>query len=96
MSKLSVILDDATMPSGEFGATETGDDTRGVLQFTNDSRVSGKLEVFGSNDGKNFGPVKRVRLAAGRTKVVKVKASQNLLFFNRGPAFGPVTLILKS
>lgn len=96
MSKITTILNNATVPAGEFGTTAT-DGVRGVLQFTNDSEVPGKIKVRGSNDGKHFGKANRpLRAAAGQTVIRGVRLPATLKFFNPNPPFGPATIILNS
>lgn len=93
--QITTILNNATVPSGEFGTTEA-EGVLGVIQFTNHSDVPGRIEVQGSNDGINFGNVDNLKANPGATVIERLRLPQTIKFFNPSASFGPVTLILKS
>lgn len=95
MSKLTTIVNNATVPPGEFGPTVVTTDILGVLQFTNGSDFLATIEVNGSNDGTSFGNIDRIKVNPGATKIDRLTLAETIKFFNPGPSFGPATIILK-
>lgn len=94
MSVSKTILDNATVPSGEFGDFAPEGNPPGIIQFTNHGSVSGRITVLGSNDGVNWDNIFKLKARSGVTKIKRVKVPAHIKFHNARAAFGPATLIL--
>ena len=94
---LHTVLNEATVPSGEFGDFQTEGNPPGSVQFTNLGRVAGRVSIHGSNDGVKWSKIGKVKAGPGRTQLKKLKTVPKYLFFhNARVPFGPADLTVNS
>lgn len=96
MSQSITVLNNATVPQGEFGARQPGGNPPGIIQLTNLGTTTGRIVILGSLDGQSWDNLRGITVRSGRTKIRKLKFPPHIKFLNRSASFGPATLILNN